>query len=47
MPRAYYADVERGGRNIGLKNIVRICEALKIDPVELFDGVVKKPRRRR
>lgn len=47
FPRAYWADVERGGRNVSLRNIVRICENLGIEPAELLEGVVKKPRRRR
>ena len=40
MPRAYYSDVESGRRNVGLANIVRLCEALDVEPGELFDGVV-------
>lgn len=42
MPRAYYADVERGSRNVGLRNIVRLCEALDVAPEELFAGVVTR-----
>lgn len=37
--RTYYADVERGFRNIGLKNVIAIAEALQIDPGDLLRGL--------
>lgn len=39
LHRTYYGSVERGERNIALKNIVRIADALEIDPAELVSGL--------
>jgi len=36
--RTYMGGVERGERNICLKNIVRLAAALGVDPRELFGG---------
>lgn len=36
MHPAYIGGVERGERNLALKNIVRICKALKISAADLF-----------
>jgi len=33
---AYVGGVERGERNLALKNIVKLCKALKISAAELF-----------
>ena len=39
LHRTYYGSVERGERNIALQNIVRISDALGIDPAELLSGL--------
>jgi len=39
LHRTYVADVERGARNLGLINIVKISRALGISPSELLKGV--------
>lgn len=36
LHRTYIADIERGVRNIGLLNIIRLAEALGILPSQLF-----------
>ena len=36
MDRTYYGGIERGERNPSLKNILKICKALKISTEELF-----------
>lgn len=36
LDRTYISGVERGIRNISLINIVRLAEALKVPPSELF-----------
>ncbi|MEU5428241.1 helix-turn-helix transcriptional regulator [Streptomyces olivoreticuli] len=35
----YVGQVERGRRNISLHNILKLAEALKIDPAELVRGL--------
>jgi len=35
----YIGQVERGQRNISLHNIIRIAEALQIDPADLVRGL--------
>ena len=37
LHRTYLGSIERGERNISLKNIARIAKALDIKLVELFD----------
>lgn len=37
--RTYIGGIERGERNVGLKNILRIATALKIPASALFEGV--------
>ena len=39
LDRSYYASVERGERNVSLENIVKIANALQIDPALLMSGV--------
>jgi len=38
LDRTYISDVERGERNIGLLNIIRIVDALSTNPKDLFDN---------
>ena len=35
----YVSDIERGTRNVGLRNVGQIADALGISLRELFDGV--------
>ncbi|HEV7887621.1 MAG TPA: helix-turn-helix transcriptional regulator [Acidimicrobiales bacterium] len=37
--RTYVGSLERGERNVALINIVRLAEALDIDPCELVTGL--------
>jgi transcriptional regulator with XRE-family HTH domain len=39
LDRTYLSDVERGTRNLGVKNVVRIAKALGVTPAKLMDGV--------
>ena len=39
IDRTYISDIERGTRNIGLKNIAALAKILGISLAELFDGV--------
>ena len=39
MDRTYYASVERGRRNITIKNIAKIADGLGISLEELFKGL--------
>lgn len=41
IDRTYLSDTERGSRNIGVKNVVRLANALGVPTGELFGG--KKP----
>jgi transcriptional regulator with XRE-family HTH domain len=36
LDRAYYGGVERGERNLSLRNLVRIAAALEVEVGELF-----------
>jgi len=36
LHRTYIGGIERGERNVGLVNILRICGALGISPADLF-----------
>jgi transcriptional regulator with XRE-family HTH domain len=44
MDRAYVGGVERGERNVSLVNIVRLAEALDIDPGALTSGLHSERR---
>ena len=37
--RTYVGSLERGERNVALINIVRLAEALEVDPAELVKGM--------
>lgn len=37
--RTYVGSLERGERNVALINIVRLAEALEVDPAELVRGM--------
>ena len=39
LDRTYVGGVERGERNLGFKNILRIARALDVDPSELLSGI--------
>lgn len=36
LHRSYFGDVECGKRNLALKNLLKICKALKISATDLF-----------
>ena len=40
--RTYIGGIERGERNLGLKNILRIADALEISPASLFKGIERQ-----
>ena len=37
--RTYFADVERGSRNVGFKNVVAIARGLDVTPSELLNKI--------
>ena len=39
LHRTYTSGVERGERNIGLINVLRLANALDVSPGELFEGI--------
>lgn len=39
LHRTYIGGIERGERNVGLINIVRLAKALNVSPSELLKGV--------
>ncbi len=39
LDRTYLSDIERGVRNPGIKNVIRIAKALGITPADLLKGV--------
>lgn len=44
IDRSYMGGVERGERNLALVNIVRIVQALNMEPSEFFRGLDKDKR---
>lgn len=47
LDRTYVGSVERGERNVSLKNIIRLAEALGVDTGELTAGLRSRRTRRR
>jgi transcriptional regulator with XRE-family HTH domain len=41
VDRTYLSDVERGARNLGIKNVARIAKALGTTVSNLCDGIEK------
>jgi transcriptional regulator with XRE-family HTH domain len=39
LDRTYISDIERGTRNLGIENVVRLAKALDISPAKLMEGV--------
>jgi transcriptional regulator with XRE-family HTH domain len=39
LDRTYLSDIERGVRNPGIKNVIRIAKALGITPSDLMKGI--------
>lgn len=39
VSRPYLSAVERGERNLGVVNLIRIAQALRVDAAELVQGV--------
>lgn len=39
LDRTYLSDIERGGRNPGIKNVARLAKALDVTPSRLLEGV--------
>jgi transcriptional regulator with XRE-family HTH domain len=44
LHRTYIGGIERGERNIGLINLLRIAQALNVPPAQLLSGFRKMPR---
>lgn len=42
LHRTYIADIERGTRNLGLLNVVKLARALEDSPSELLEGIGAK-----
>ena len=46
VDRNYIGQIERGERNVALVNIVRIAQALKVQPADLLIGLATVPKKR-
>lgn len=46
IDRSYLGGVERGERNLTLVNVIKICDALKINPSEMLADLDKWPKRK-
>lgn len=44
IDRSYMGGIERGERNLALINIIRIVQALELEPSEFFRGLDSGPR---
>lgn len=42
LDRTYVGGVERGERNLGFKNLLRIAQTLDVEPSELLAGISSK-----
>lgn len=45
LHRTYIGGVERGERNVGLINLIRLARALGVSPTELLRGIDSRDRR--
>ncbi len=39
LDRTYISDIERGRRNLGIENVVRLAKALGISPAKLMEDM--------
>lgn len=42
LDRTYISSLERGKRNVGLKNVAAIATALGVSLTQLFDGITER-----
>jgi transcriptional regulator with XRE-family HTH domain len=45
LDRSYLGGVERGERNLTFINVMKICDALKVNPSEILSDLDKWPKR--
>jgi transcriptional regulator with XRE-family HTH domain len=45
IDRSYLGGVERGERNLTLVNVIKICDALKVNPSEMLADLDKWPKK--
>lgn len=46
IDRSYLGGVERGERNLTLVNVIKICDALKVNPSEMLADLDKWPKKK-